>query len=373
MARPLGGVRIEPSALCSVRIPILSSGADVIHVPARSTEGGRRARVIEARVVITDTFADELGPEREALAGVARVEALDARSEEDLVGRIEDADAVLVHRLPLSRPTIERLTRCRIIVRSGVGYDHVDGAFARERGIPLAHVPDYCTEEVADTALALILALTRGVARLNARLQAGAGPWSWSEAAPLHRLRGRVLGLVGLGRIGTATALRAKAFGMDVAYYDPYKPLGSDRALGVRRAASLDELARISWVLSLHCPLTPQTRGMIDIRVLSLLPPGAFLVNTARGALVDTTTLPAAVESGRLAGLALDVLEREPPADDDPLIRAWRDPAHPAHGRVLLNPHTAFYSEESRQDLRRKAASACRRALLGEALETIVN
>jgi D-3-phosphoglycerate dehydrogenase/C-terminal binding protein len=112
---------------------------------------------------------------------------------------------------------------------------------------------------------------------------------------------------------------------------------------------------------------------MIDARVLSLLPPGAFLVNTARGALVDTTLLPNAVESGRLAGVALDVLEREPPADDDPLIRAWRDPAHPAHGRVLLTPHAAFYSEESRRDLRTKAALACRRALLGDPIETIVN
>jgi len=329
--------------------------------------------VAKPRVVITDLIADELAPEREVLDGVARVEALDVGREEELIGRIEDADAVMVYVLHLTRPTIERLERCRVIVRCGVGYDQIDGAFARERGIPLAHVPDYCTEEVADSALAMMLALTRGLTSQSSRLQASEASWSFREAGPLRRLRGRVLGLVGLGRIGTATALRARAFGMEVAYYDPYKPHGFDKALGLRRVDTLEELVRGSWILSLHCPLTPETRGMIDARTLSLLPPGAYLVNTARGAVLDTAAIPAAVESGRLAGVALDVLEHEPPAKDDPLIRAWRDPRHPAHSRVLLTPHSAFYSEESRRESRTKAALACRRALAGEPIASIVN
>jgi D-3-phosphoglycerate dehydrogenase/C-terminal binding protein len=301
--------------------------------------------------VITDLIADELAPEREVLDGIARVEALGASREEELVGRVEDADAVMVYELDLTRRTIERLERCRLIIRCGVGYDTIDGAFARERGIPLAHVPDYCTEEVADSALAMILALARGLTYQSSRLQASAAPWSWREAASLRRLRGRALGLVGLGRIGTATALRAKAFGLDVAYYDPYKPLGFDKALGLRRVDTLEELVRRSEILSLHCPLTPETRGMIDARILSLMPSGAYLVNTARGAVVDTTAIPAAVESGGLAGVALDVLEHEPPAEEDPLIRAWRDPQHPAHWRILLTPHSAFYSEESPREV----------------------
>ena len=160
---------------------------------------------------------------------------------------------------------------------------------------------------------------------------------------------------------------------MDVAYYDPYKPLGMDKALGLRRVDTLEELVRGSWILSLHCPLTPETRGMIDARMLSLMPEGSFLVNTARGAVVDTHAIPDAVESGRLAGVALDVLEHEPPAEDDPLIRAWRDPRHPAHSRVLLNPHSAFLSLESRRESRTKAAQTCRRALAGEPLLSIVN
>ena len=329
--------------------------------------------MVQPRVVITDLVADALGPEREVLEGVARLEALDARREEELAGRIEDADAVIVYRLELSRRTIERLEHCRIIVRAGVGHDRIDGACARERGIPLANIPDYCTEEVADSALGLMLALTRGLSAINTRLQASAVPWSFSEMAPLRRLRGGVLGIVGLGRIGTATALRAKAIGMEVAYYDPYRPLGFDKALGLRRVDTLEELARSCWILSLHCPLTPETRGMIDARVLSMLPPGAYLVNTARGALLDTAAIPDAVASGRLAGVGLDVLESEPPAEDDPLVRCWRDPGHPAHWRVLLTPHSAFYSEESRRELRVKAALSCRRALAGEPIASIVN
>jgi D-3-phosphoglycerate dehydrogenase/C-terminal binding protein len=329
----------------------------------------------EPRVVITDLIADDLAPEREVLDGVARVEALDVKREEELIGRIEDADAVMVYVLDVTRRTIERLERCRLIIRCGVGYDKIDGAFARERGIPVAHVPDYCTEEVADSALAQILALTRGLTYQGGRLQASAAPWSWREAASLslRRLRGRSLGLVGLGRIGTATALRARAFGLEVSYYDPYKPHGFDKALGLRRVDSLEELARSSHILSLHCPLTPETRGMIDARVLSLLPAGAYLVNTARGAVVETDALPDAVASGQLAGVALDVLEHEPPAEDDPLIRAWRDPGHPAHWRVLLTPHSAFYSQESRRESRTLAALTVRRALAGEPVATIVN
>jgi hypothetical protein len=162
--------------------------------------------VAEPKVVITDMMEDELAPEREVLGGGHRLEALCAPREEELAGRVEDADAVIVYQLPVSRPTTERLERCRVIVRGGVGYDEVDRVFARERGIPVANVPDYCTEEVADSALRLMLALTRGLASLNARLRAREVPWSYAEAAPLRRLRGRVLGIVGLGRIGTATA-----------------------------------------------------------------------------------------------------------------------------------------------------------------------
>ncbi|MBA4067895.1 MAG: C-terminal binding protein [Isosphaera sp.] len=326
------------------------------------------------RVVVADFIADDLAPERGVLGDLADVSALDGRSEADLAGRVEDAAAVMLyHNLRLTRATIDRLRDCKLIVRCGVGFDNVDRAAARARGIPVANVPDYGTEEVADSAIGLTLTLARGINLYNGRLRRQVGPWSHAQAAPVRRLRGRVFGIVGLGRIGSATALRAKALGMDVAFYDPYLPDGVDKALGVRRVEALDDLLRRAFVLSVHCPLTPETRHIVDARALSLLPDGAFLVNTARGATVDAAAIPAAVRSGKLAGAGIDVLPDEPPPDDHPLLAAWRDPADPCHDRVVVNPHAAFYSEEGLLDMRVKGSEACRRALLGEPVRNVVN
>ena len=325
-------------------------------------------------VVIPDFLHDELEPERRLLGEIADVTALNAHAEDELVGRIERADAIILyHEVSLSQQTIERLTRCKLIVRAGVGFDNVDGQFARQRGIPLATVPDYGSEEVADSAIAMALGLARGTHLMNSRLRAGRGAWSYSQTVPLTRLRGSTFGVVGLGRIGTATALRAKALGMDVVYYDPYKPDGYDKALGIRRAETLAELLAQSLVVSTHCPLTGETRHMIDAEAIAGMPRGSYLVNTARGAVVDTRALPAAIASGQLAGAGIDVLEQEPPPDDDPLLLAWRDPDHPAHHRLILNPHAAFYSEQGLMDIRVKTAEACRRALLGLPLRNVVN
>ena len=326
------------------------------------------------RVVITDFIAGDLGPERQLLGELADLVALDAYAERELVGQVEDADALMLyHNITISRDTIARLKSCKLIVRCGVGYDNVDRQFARSRGIPVANVPDYGTEEVADSAIGLTLALTRGIHQLNSIYRAGGEGWTYTSAAPLFRLRGRVFGVVGLGRIGTATAVRAKALGMDVAFYDPYKPDGYDKALGMRRADTLDELLRQAFVLSVHTPLTAETNRMINAAAIGRLPRGSFLVNTARGAVVETSAIPAAIESGHLAGAGIDVLAVEPPPADDPLIRAWRDPTHPAHHRVIVNPHSAFYSEEGLLDMRTKGAKAVRNALLGRPLLNVVN
>lgn len=325
-------------------------------------------------VVITDFIRGNLSPERDILGGVATVAALDAKDEDELTGHIEAADAIMLyHTLSLTAKTIARLRQCRLIVRCGVGYDNVDHALAHSRNIPVVNVPDYGTEEVADSTLGLMLALTRGIAYLNSRLRSAESPWSHAEAAPLLRLRGMVFAIVGLGRIGTATALRARALGMDVVFYDPYKPDGLDKALGIRRVGTLEELLPQAAVLSLHCPLTDETRHLIDASALESLPRGAYLINTARGAVVDTAAIPAAIACGRLAGAGIDVLEHEPPTPGDPLVCAWRDPAHPAYHRVLLNPHSAFYCEEGLMDIRIKAAEACRQALCGQPLRNLVN
>ncbi|MBM3888819.1 MAG: C-terminal binding protein [Verrucomicrobia bacterium] len=326
------------------------------------------------KIIVTDFIADALEPEKKALGDIADVTALNAHHEDDLRGRVEDADALMVyHHLSVTRKTIEQLTRCKLINRCGVGFDNVDWRFARERGIAVTNVPDYGTEDVADTAIGMMLALTRGTHFLNSRLRAGLGPWLYTQAAPIRRLRGRVFGIVGLGRIGTAVALRAKAFGMDVVFYDPYVPDGRDKSVGVRRALEFDDLLRQSHVLSLHCPLTDETRGMINAAAIAKLPRGAYLVNTARGAIVDTAAIPGAIASGQLAGAGIDVLRAEPPPDTDPLVAAWRDPNHSAHHRVIINPHSAFYCEEGLLEIRVKSSDACRRALLGQPLRNVVN
>jgi D-3-phosphoglycerate dehydrogenase/C-terminal binding protein len=327
------------------------------------------------KVVIADFVVDEAAPEREVLGDIADVIMLNAHHEQDLYGHVEDADALMLfHTIHLSAATIDRLRRCKLIVRCGVGYDNVDHRHAREKGIAVANVPDYGTEEVADSAIALMLGLVRGVVYHTRRLQRNEpGAWHYQPGRPLYRLRGRVYASLGLGRIGIAAALRAKAFGMRVVFYDPYVADGLDKALGFTRAETLEELLRQAYVLSIYCPLTEQTRRLIDAQALSWLPEGAYLVNTARGGIVDTAALLEALRSGRLAGAALDVLPQEPPAADDPLMQAWRDPHDPCHDRLIINPHAAFYSEEGLRDMRVKGAQNCRRALLGLPLRNVVN
>lgn len=325
------------------------------------------------QVVITDYIQDP-AEELKILGDLADVRVADARSEVDLVGSVEDADALMMyHFVNLTERILTRLRRCRLIVRCGVGYDNVDLEVARQHGIPVANVPDYGTEEVADSAIGLMLSLTRGIAMLERRTRDRRGRWDPLEAGPIRRLRGRVFGIVGLGRIGKATALRAKSLGMDVVFHDPYAPDGMDKSLGLRRAETLSDLLSCSHVLSMHCPLSEETYHLIDAESLARLPSGSYLINTARGGVVNTASVLESIVQGHVAGAALDVLEAEPPPDHDPLILAWRDPRHPAHDRLILNPHAAFYSVEGLLDMRIKGARNIRRVLLGEQPRNVVN
>jgi len=326
------------------------------------------------KVVITDLIVEPLDYERRVLGEFADVIALDAMKEADLIGRVEDADAIMVyHYFRMTRATIERLERCKVIVRPGVGYDGIDLLAARERGIPVCNVPDYGTEEVADSTLGMALSLARGTHFLNSRLKRGLGAWNVDQATPIHRLRGRRFGIVGCGRIGAAVALRAKAFGFEVAFYDPYVRDGVDKALGIQRVESLKGLLESACILSVHCPLTSETCGMIGREQIRAMAQGSVLINTARGGIVDTMAVIDAIADGHLAGAGIDVLEQEPPAEDSPILRAWRDPHHPAHDRLLLNPHTAFYCEEGCAEFRTKGALETLRALRGEPLRNRVN
>ena len=189
------------------------------------------------RICITDFITDDLAVEKQILGDLAEVHALGAESERQLEGRVEDAACIMMyHFVSLGAATIGRLRQCKLIVRCGVGIDNVDAAAARGRGIPVCNVPDYGTEDVADTAMAMMLTLTRGTHLMNSRLRSARGVWNYTQAAPVRRLRGRVFAVIGMGRIGTAVSVRARAFGMDVVFYDPYVPDGWDSAHGVRRA-----------------------------------------------------------------------------------------------------------------------------------------
>lgn len=329
---------------------------------------------MKAKIVITDFISEPLDHERRILGDLADVTALNALHEDDLIGKVEDAGIiVLYHQLSITRKTIERLTKCRMIVRGGVGFDNVDREAARERGIVVCNVPDYGTEDVADSAIGLMMTLARGIHFLNSRLRRSEGAWHFSQAAPVWRLRDRVFGVVGIGRIGTAAALRAKALGMKVMFHDPYAPQGRDKSLGITAVDTLEELLTHSEVISMHCPLTPETHHLMNRHTIALLPPGALVINTARGGVVDVLAVLHAIEHGHLAGAGIDVLETEPPAADDAVIRAWRDPAHPAHDRLILNPHSAFYTEEGLADMRTKSSQNVRRVLTGLPPWNVVN
>jgi phosphoglycerate dehydrogenase-like enzyme len=285
------------------------------------------------------------------------------------------ADALIVYYgVPIDRGVIERLERCRIVVRAGVGYDQIDIAACGARGIPVCNVPDYGTTEVADHAIALMLGLARGVVSYHTRLVAeGPAGWHWLGAPVVRRLRGARFGVVGLGRIGTAAARRARAHDMAVSFYDPYLPDGAELGLGLERAASLEDLLAQSDVVSLHCPLTEETARLIDAAALAAMRPDALLINTARGGLIDIDALAAALRAGRLGGAGLDVLPAEPPEPSHPLLQALARREPWLEGRLLLTPHVAWFSQAGRTDLRRKSAETARDYLTRRQLRNCVN
>jgi D-3-phosphoglycerate dehydrogenase/C-terminal binding protein len=264
--------------------------------------------------------------------------------------------AVVYHEVAVGPVELEKAALLRIVVRAGVGFDNIDLAACGARGIPVCNTPDYGTTDVADHAIAMLLTLTRGTAIYDETLRADpVGGWRFAAAPVVRRLRGGVFGVIGLGRIGTATALRARGFGMEIVFYDPFLPEGADLALGFRRARNLTALLGEADVVSVHAPLTAETRDMIDRAAVAAMKPGTILVNTARGPICALDALADGLRNGRLAGVALDVLPEEPPSPDDPLVSAWRRGEPWAKGRLLLSPHAAFYSAAGFADLRRKS------------------
>jgi len=326
------------------------------------------------RILITDkNFAGDIDVERQAAGDGAVFDVFD-----DGAGVTPEAwaaaEAIVTYRCAeLVTAKLDHLERCRIVVRGGVGFDGLDLARFGARGIPVCNVPDYGTTEVADHAIALMLALRRGIVGYNDGLRADpAANWSYAGQPCVARLRGGRFGIVGLGRIGTAAARRARGFDMEVAFHDPYLPEGVDLATGFTRVERLEELFESADALSLHTPLSTETLKLVSADLLARMRPGAVLVNTSRGPVVDIDALYAALQDGPIGGAALDVLPTEPPADH-PLIRAYTGREPWIEKRLILTPHSAFYSEPGQRDLRRKAIETVRGYLHGGAPRNCVN
>lgn len=315
-------------------------------------------------VVVLDHPFASLDPERAVLTPIgAEVVDIQAATEDDALDACRDAAAVLVRRFPVTRRVIAEMRRCRVICNYGTGYDNVDVAAAQERGIAVANTSGYADDEVAEHALALLLALARRlvpqVKALSAAAQtSGAVEWSHEPYAPIRRLRGQTLGIVGFGRIGQTLARKAAALGLRLVAADPVTAPDTAAALGVT-LLPLDELLAQSDFISLHTPLLPETHHLIGAAQLARMKPTAYLLNCARGGVVDQAALLAALRAGTLAGTGLDTLEREPPAPE--VLGALL-----ALPNVIVTPHVAWYSEESVADRQRRAAETVRDALLAE-------
>ena len=314
------------------------------------------------KVVLIEHGYAAVTPEREIISA-AGGELMDGEHLplEEVLRLCEEAEGILVRRLQMTAAIIQRLHRCKIILRYGVGTDNVDVDAATEANIIVGHVPVYCVDEVSVQAIALLLAAVRRVVSTHQKMAEGG--WDVHRDEPIYRMAGRTLGIVGFGNIGRAVAQKLAGWGLRLLAYDPF--FEKSRADALRaQFVDLETLLRESDYVSLHCPLLPETRHLIGKRALSLMKPAAILVNTARGPIVDSHALLTALDRGKLAAAGLDVFEEEPLPKDSPLR---------THPRIILSDHTAWYSEESQTQLQKAAAEEVVRVCTGGLPTSLAN
>jgi len=312
-------------------------------------------------VAVADSVFPNLDPARDVLSAIGADIQLAAEPTPDAIMKLaKDADGVLVTYAKITADMIRQMTKCRIISRFGIGVDNVDIPVATEKGIVVTKVPDYCIDEVSDHAMALLLSAVRKIPMGTEQVHAGT--WKMPNFVPIHRLRGSVLGLAGFGRIPQLVAPKAQAFGMKVIAFDPYLPKEVFTKAGVEQV-DFPTLLKRSDYISVHSPLTPETKGLFNADAFKQMKKGAYIVNTARGPVIDEQALAAAIDSGHIAGAGLDVMTNEPPVNS-PLI---------GKKNVIITPHTSFYSDESLVELQTKAAQEVANVLTGKPARNPVN
>jgi D-3-phosphoglycerate dehydrogenase len=320
------------------------------------------------KVVVTDYVEPDLKWEEEELTrrGVHfEYHQLKFRPLTEVAAKVRDADIIVVNMVNMPRELVEQLEKCRVVIRHGAGYDNVDVDALTERGIPLAYVPDYCVDEVAEQAIALILACGRKVVWSRKILEESSarGAWDFTDAVPIYRLGGKKIGIIGCGRIGSRVYLKLKSFGFQFLICDPYLPQNKLDELGIT-TVDHETVFRDADFITLHTPLTDETRHMANARTLALMKPTAYLINTSRGPMVDEEALAVALRNKQIAGAAIDVFEKEPP-----------DPSHPLFGldNVILTPHLAWYSEDAAWSIREKVLQDIDLAVEGKPPRFCVN
>lgn len=333
--------------------------SDLEHIPMRTDR---------PKVVITDYDFGDVDVEREILeAAGAEVIALQSKSQDDLLNAASDCAAMMNQYARIGAKTIAQMNKCEVIARYGVGVDIVDVDAATHKGILVTNVMDYCTEEVADHAIALWLTLVRKLPDYDRATHQGI--WRWQSGQPVNRVRGRTMGVVSYGKIGQAIGVRAKAFGANVIAFDPFLPEDVATAQGVELVSKEDLLTRSDYIL-MQAPMTPDTRHFLSDAEFAAMKPGAILVNTGRGPTVDNKALYRALTEGHLASAGLDDPEEEPAKranwspDDNPIFTL---------SNVLVTPHAAYYSEESIRSARVTAATQVAKVLTGQRPDYPVN
>ena len=316
-------------------------------------------------VLIYRLSKDEISIEKKIFGDQFKIHALESKDLNNTDSKIlNSVHGILAwHEATYDRKVISKLKNCKIIVRVGVGFDNVDLNFARKKNIIVCTVPDYGVDDVADHAITLLLYFIKKIGFYNDNFRYN-DKWSWGDLSSIKRIKGFKLGILGFGRIGSATAIRAKSFGMDVSFYDPYIPVGTEKVFNVKRHHSLDNFLSELDALSIHTPLNSETNELVEKKFIRKIKKKAILINTARGGIVNSIDVHNALKDNHLYAFGSDVFDQEPPPLSNPLIMAWKSETSWLNNRIIITPHCAPFNKESYRELREKAAKEVKNFLL---------